>query len=294
MGEKKPLVSVLMPFYDSGSESNREYFAEAISAILAQTMRDFEIVMVASGEKEFAKGQSRRSKKIRLVLFDQKVIAGNSLPLSEKVYGIVTARNLSIENARGKYVAFADFDDVSVPRRLETQVKFLEAHPEVGAVGSTMRLIGKDGKDMGFRGVLENDCDIRRRMLQFNTVPQPTLLARRALIVKAGAYRLGEIPEDFDLWVRMAKLAKFHNLQTPLIKYRVHPGGGSSAYKSELFFGSMKVKIRAAKELGLRPGPEDVFVNACQFASLFFPNSVRRVVFEKIRSKFVIGSRRKK
>lgn len=281
-----------MPFYDNGSKSGRRCFKEALASMLSQSFKDYEILVVSSGEREFVDRLSKRSSKIRLRFFGQKVRAGHRLPLAEKLRGIITARNLCVRHARGRYVAFQDFDDISAPKRLEKQSRFLDAHPDIGAVGSCMDLIDAEGRTIGFRSSLEKDVEIRRHMLQFNPVPQPTIMARRALIVRAGGYRHGKIPEDFDLWVRMAAFTKFHNLQEPLVKYRVHSGGGASNYKLELFMGSLGVKERAAKTLGLAPTPNDAAVNALQFFSLFFPNFVRRIFFERIRSRVITGNKK--
>lgn len=289
MARKTPAVSVLMPFYDNGSRENRKNFSEALSSMLRQTFKDYEVVLVASGEKEFAKKQAARSRKIRLFFFEQRAIPGKSLPLKEKLYGIITARNLCLSHARGEYLAFADYDDISLPGRLKSQLEFLQSHRKIGAVGSSMIIIDAQGKEIGRRAAFETDEKIRSHMLQFNPVPQPTLMARAALVRKAGGYRQGEIPEDFDLWVRMAAITKFHNLQTPLVKYRIHSGGGASNYKLELYLGSLRVKRRAAATLGLKAGFKDVAVNIFQLISLFFPNFLRRIIFERIRSSVVIG-----
>ena len=278
-----------MPFYDNGTDENRRNFSIALESILRQEFRDFEVVVVVSGEKKFAREIARKSAKIRLFEFDQKVVSTRRLPLSEKLFGIITARNISLEKARGKYVAYADFDDVSEPGRLGKQVRFLKEHPEIGAVGTAMTMIDGQGNIIGVRSAPETDSGIRKKLLQFNPMPQPSLMAQASLVRKAGGYRKDGIPEDYDLWVRMAKLTKFHNLQEPLVRYRVHPGGGASNYKFELFFGALRVKRRAMRLLGLHVGPADVAVNLLQFASLFFPTTMRRVAFEKIRSKLVIG-----
>jgi len=288
---KHPSVSVLMPFYDDGSKRTRRLFSSALSSILAQTFQDFEIVVAASGEKGFAKKQAARSKKIHLFFFGQEMTGYGKIPLKEKVHGIVTARNLCLKHARGRLVAFADYDDISLPKRLEVEYGFLARHPEIGAVGSQMVLIDGEGTEVGMRGAFEDDADIRRRFVQFNTVPQPTLMARLAIVKKAGGFRLDGIPEDFDLWIRMAKLTKFHNLQQPLVKYRVHSGGGATIYKFPLYLGSLRVKMKAAKTLGLKIGVADVMVNVFQFVSLFFPEGMRRTVLEGIRSKVVIAGK---
>lgn len=290
MKKSNPLVSVLMPFYDNGTDDNRAKFSLAVESILGQDFVDFEIVIVASGEKEFARRLSKKSKKIRLYEFEQTVIPKRSIPLKEKLHGIITARNICLEKARGKYIAYADFDDLSMRSRLEKQTRFLNTHPKVGAVGSSMIMIDGEGKPLGIRSAPETDDKIRARFLQFNPMPQPSIMARKELVLRVGGYKTGEIPEDYDLWVRMAKITRFHNLQEPLVSYRIHPGGGASNYKFELFFGSLRVKFRAMRNLGLRPGVGDLFINLYQFASLFFPNSIRMIVLERVRSKIIIGA----
>lgn len=278
-----------MPFYDDGKERTRKLFLESMRSVEKQTFRDYEIVMVVSGEREFSEQVARKNRKVRLVYFSQKAIETGKRPLGEKVSGLVMARNLLLKNARGEFIAYVDCDDISLPPRLEKEYRFLKEHPEIGVVGSSTIMIDGQGKELGIRRAFETDEKIRGHMLQFNPVPQPTVMARLAIIRKAGGYRPGEIPEDYDLWVRVAKLTKFHNFKEPLVKYRVHEGGGVSIYKLPLYTGSLRVKWRAFRTLGLCPGPKDIAVNAFQFISLFFPNSLRRTLLEKIRGKVVVG-----
>ena len=283
MSRGAPLVSVLMPFYDDGMEDTRKYFSSAIKSLLAQTFQDFEIVVAVSGKEEFAEKIARRSRKIRLFIFQQKAISKNR-PASERVRGVVAARNLCLKHARGEYVAFADGDDISLPGRLKTQLRFLETHPDIGLVGSTLDIIDGDGKRIGYLGAFESDSEIRKNMLHFPCVFQPTVMTRLALVKKAGGYRAGELSEDYDLWVRMAPFVKFHNLQAPLIKYRMHRGGGPSRYKLEHFLSSMRIKFRAMKTLGLKPTPNDLAVNLLQFLSIFYPRGLGLGFFLKLRS----------
>ncbi|MEM2137547.1 MAG: glycosyltransferase [Candidatus Anstonellaceae archaeon] len=288
MPSKKPLVSVLMPFYDDGSAQVRRHFSEALSSVLSQTFKNFEAVVVVSGKTDFAKKLAKRSKKTRVFFFNQPPFEGKARPLSERLHGIVTARNVCVSKARGELLAFADYDDISLPGRLETQVKFLQSHRDIGAVGSSMILIDKGGAEVGLRSAFETDEEIRKHFLQFNPVPQPTVMVRKRLVEQAGCYREGEFSEDYDLWVRMAKITKFHNISSPLVKYRVHPGGGASRYRLQLYFSSLSVKWRAMGSLRMVPTPADFVVNMLQFISLFFPDSLRRTFLEKLRSKFVV------
>ncbi|MCY3864790.1 MAG: glycosyltransferase family 2 protein, partial [Chloroflexi bacterium] len=121
-----PLVSVVMPVY------NREIFvAEAIESILEQTFSDFEFVIVDDGSQdrspEIIRQYERRDDRIRFLAFKQNK-------------GKAAAKNFGIEAAQGQYIAGMDSDDVSLPQRLEKQVEFLRANPDIGVVGTRARL----------------------------------------------------------------------------------------------------------------------------------------------------------
>lgn len=283
---EKPLVSVLMPFYDDGNVEKRKYFDEALESVLSQTFRDFEVVLVVSGNADFAKKQAKKSKRIVLVYTGAE--GGYKAAVKGKIRGIAAARNLGIKHCTGRFVAFADADDISLPERLDTQLEYLLVHREIGAVGSNMILIDATSRKVGERNSYESDADIRRGFLQFNTIPQPSVMTYRRLIVEVGGYDERSFAEDFDVWVKMARLTHFHNLQVPLIKYRVHPTSGVSAMRLQVYLGSMKVKMKAVRMLGLLPGPKDIAVNLLQMASLFFPESLRRTALEQIRSKILM------
>ncbi len=288
MKNKKPCISVLMPFYDDGRKGTRKYFLEAVDSILGQTFKDFEIVLVVSGVRGFAERLAKKSRKIRFIYVDKK--GGYDSGLRSKVSGLAMARNIGVENSRGKYIAFADADDISAPGRLKAQLDFLESTPDVGVVGSNMELIGENGEHVENRLNYEKDEDIRRGFLQYNTMSQPTVMICRRLIEKAGGYN-EEIAEDYDLWVRIARFTRFHNIQSPLVKYRIHFGGGANRVRIPLYLGSLKIKFKALRTLGIMPGPKDMAVNALQFISLFFPEKLRRTVLERMRGKFVVGSK---
>jgi len=283
MSKNAPLVSILMPFYDDGMDDTRKYFSIAINSLLAQTLQDFEIVIAVSGKTDFAEKVAKRSSKIRSFAFQQKAISKNR-PASERTRGVVDARNMCLRHARGKYVAFADADDISLPERLKTQLYFLEKNPGIGLVGTTLDIIDANGKRIGYLGAFESDRAIRENMLHFPCVFQPTVMTLLALVKKAGGYRVGELSEDYDLWVRMAPFIKFHNLQKPLIKYRMHRGGGPSRYKLEHFLSSLRIKFRAMKTLGIKPSFNDLVVNLLQFLSIFYPRRLGLGFFLKLRS----------
>ena len=119
-----------MPVYNS-----ELYLAEAIESILAQTFTDFEFIIVDDGSNDgstaIIQEYERRDDRVRFLL-------------QERNLGVSLARNRGIDAARGQFIAFMDSDDVSLPTRLEQQLRYLQENPEVGAVGVRSRMMTHD------------------------------------------------------------------------------------------------------------------------------------------------------
>ena len=113
---KKPLVSVVMPVYNPG-----KYLVDAIDSILSQTFSNFEFIIVddASTDGSWKIIKSFAKKDSRIIAFKNKINLGVSL-----------TSNIAISQARGKYIARMDSDDVSTLDRLQKQVDFLKQHPD--------------------------------------------------------------------------------------------------------------------------------------------------------------------
>src|ERR1039458_3032292 len=114
-----PLVSVVMAV-----RNGMPYLTESIESILAQTMRDFEFIVINDGSTDETERYLGGLADSRLRIFSQ----ANA--------GVGASANRGIALARGRYVARMDADDVSLPTRLERQVQFLRENPEVALVGT--------------------------------------------------------------------------------------------------------------------------------------------------------------
>ncbi len=106
-----PRVSVLIP-----SWNREEYLGEAIESVLAQTYRDFEIVVVDDGSTDGTAELVGRYGGVRYIWQPHS--------------GISAARNRALEEARSELIAWLDSDDLYAPTKLEKQVAYLDAHPE--------------------------------------------------------------------------------------------------------------------------------------------------------------------
>jgi hypothetical protein len=137
-----------------------------------------------------------------------------------------------MREARGVYVARLDQDDVSLPRRLEKQVEFLEGHPEIALVGTWAQIIDAGGRDIGQRRFATASDELHETLLRFCALVHSSVMFRRAPVLAAGGYGTGPLGRhcrDYELWLRLSDTLRLANLPEVLVKYRVHPDQMSAA-----------------------------------------------------------------
>lgn len=137
--------------------------------------------------------------------------------------------SLGLHLARSPFVARMDADDVSHPERLAMQLAFMQAHKDVAVLGSAYFLIDPQGEVITNVEVPETDSEIRKSLRFSNPICHPSVMVRRDIVLKAGAYLGGRNAEDYDLWVRLAmdRRWRFANLPEPLLSYNVSPDGAA-------------------------------------------------------------------
>ncbi|HTR22500.1 MAG TPA: glycosyltransferase [Terriglobales bacterium] len=208
---KTPKVSVLM------SVCNGERFvAEAVESILNQSFCDFELIIVDDGSTDSSGAivESYLDKDSRLRVYHQ----GN--------LGLVESLNRGGSLARGKYIARMDADDVSIRDRLMRQVDFMEKYPAIAVVGGAVDIIDQNGKLLQTARNPVQDYEIKSALLR-GECPfwHPTVLMRADVFVSVGGYRNIVVgAEDHDLWLRIADHYQLGNLDSVVLKYRLHPG----------------------------------------------------------------------
>jgi glycosyltransferase involved in cell wall biosynthesis len=206
-----PTVSVILPV-----NRHHSYLQPAIESILEQSFTAFELLVVA--EVEFF---PKEDAILQLGQYDPRI---RVIPLTISP-GLALALNVGIMASRGKYIARMDSDDLSMPDRLEVQVRFLDSHPDIVAVGARVALIDGEGKsiDRDFP-FYETDAQIRRVLPIRNPMPHPVMTFRKSALVQAGSYRYSFLGEDWELFLRIVRnpAAKLHNLDQTLLQYRRH------------------------------------------------------------------------
>jgi glycosyltransferase involved in cell wall biosynthesis len=187
--------------------------ADSIASVLAQTYRQFELVVIDDASTDET----------------PRILAGVADPRlrvirAERNLGVVGARNLGFAACRGEYVAALDHDDISRPARLAEQVALLDREPKVVVVATEVELQA-DGRLSRSVHVADGSAPVMRWLL---LVDNP--LCWSSIMLRADAVRrLGqfvrpdyELADDFDLYHRLLPLGDIVRLPAPLTVYRWH------------------------------------------------------------------------
>lgn len=201
-----PQVSILMPVYNTAP-----YLREAMDSMLSQTFSDFELIVLNDCSPDNAE-------EILDTYNDPRIVRYRG----EKNVGLSNVLNIGIELTRGKYIARMDSDDISLPNRLQVQVDYLEAHPEIDLVSVGMQLFG-DNDEIWIRD--QDFEEMKIRALFRSPVLHASSVWRKESFEKQGLrFRQEMVPcEDYDLWTRaLVSGLKFANLSEVLYRYRIH------------------------------------------------------------------------
>lgn len=206
-----PKVSVVMNCFNC-----EKYLREAIDSVYAQTYLEWEIVFWdnASTDKS-AKIARSYDERLRYFRGNETVPLGN-------------ARNMAIEQARGKYIAFLDCDDFWLPMKLEKQVPILENLEEIDFVYSNYFRIIDNRQILALRGK-QPDGDVFGRFLYYYPVNMQTVMLRKSALHKLDTIfdvKLN-LSEEYDLFMRLLYESKAAYLDEPLAVYRIHPNMSS-------------------------------------------------------------------
>jgi glycosyltransferase involved in cell wall biosynthesis len=186
-----PLVSVVIPAFNTA-----RFIPATLNSVLSQSLRDFEILLVNDGSPD--------TPELELAL---KPYSARIRYIKQLNRGPSAARNAGIREARGKYIAFLDSDDLWFPEHLEKQVSTLERDPSLGLTYSNGIHIEDEMpisisfdrtpqiEPVTFESLLREDA----------TVSTSSTVALRQAVVDAGLFDEAlRRCEDFDLWLRMA------------------------------------------------------------------------------------------
>lgn len=210
-----PAVSVIVPAYNTAP-----FIADTLASVLAQTMADFEIVVVNDGspdtpelERELTPFRDR----IRYIVQDNR--------------GLSAARNTGIAAAAGRYIALLDSDDTWEPEYLQRQLEVLErdqldiVYANATTFGDPLRAgrrfmdVHPSTGDVTFESLVTQRCNV-----------MVSVLARREALVDAGLFDESlRSSEDFDMWLRvLLNGGRIGYQREPLVGSRLRKGSLSA------------------------------------------------------------------
>jgi glycosyltransferase involved in cell wall biosynthesis len=226
-------ISVLMPVRNAVTSVPR-----AVASIRAQTCEDWEMLVVDDGSTD---GTLECLREIARV--DPRI---RVLPCPPR--GIAAALNTALAAAQGNFIARMDADDECRPERLAEQVAYLRspAHRDIGLVSCLVEFGGDPVGGEGYarhvtwiNSLVTPDAMALNRFVE-SPVAHPSVMFRREVAEKWGAYREGDFPEDYELWLRwMDAGVRFGKVSRVLLRWNDRPdrlSRSETRYDPEAFF----------------------------------------------------------
>jgi glycosyltransferase involved in cell wall biosynthesis len=231
----RPIVSVIIPV-----RNGKDYLPEAVESVLSQSFTDFELLIVNDGSTDDDYGRYERlDPRIRVIH-----LSGN---------GVSRARNTGMSQARGRFFAFLDADDIWFPGKLKAQVNYLNKHAEVGVVfGGFFKWHADALGNFPPSETLAQDCEqlsepepersgwLYTRLLNGMLVGMNTAIIRREVYEAIGGFdesmRQGE---DYDFWLKASRVAEMHALNGTMALYRIHAASAMHRLSAENHLGNL-------------------------------------------------------
>jgi glycosyltransferase involved in cell wall biosynthesis len=212
-----PTVSIVIPTYNRA-----QYLVESIQSVSEQTFHDYEIIVVDDGSTDDTKAVLQKENVYKNIIY----IYRDNCGLKSAV------RNIGIQAAKGKYIAFLDSDDKWLPSKLEKQVAILERDSNCAMVCANAYILRDDvpTKELYVQSETLVSGNVFFKLLHNNFIINSSVLIRKSIVQKLGGLdedRIIKSSEDYDLWLRVARLYAITSISEPLTLYRIHEGNYS-------------------------------------------------------------------
>ena len=196
-----------MPLYNG-----ERFVVSAIESVLAQTYKNFELIIVNDGSTDNSRAKVSPYLKLPFVQY-----------IEQDNRGVAAARNAAIGKATGELIAFLDQDDLWLPRKLESQVDFMRTHPAVPIVHADVKWIDAHGQrvELAWENNVSGLC--LDQLFQLNRIAVVSVMVRNECLCEVGLFdeSLSGV-DDYDLWLRIARRFPIGRLDETVACYRFH------------------------------------------------------------------------
>ena len=214
LGVNEPMVTVFIPCYNA-----ERFISETIDSILNQTYQDFELLIIDDGStdnsREILSNYAQKDERIR-ILYNN----GNK--------GVAYTRNRGIKEARGRYLATMDADDIATPFRLEKEVQYLNEHKWIGAVSGCLYMIDEKGKKLRRSPLVFYEAqEVKARTFFENVVVNSASMYRLDIVRKNNIKYKDNYHgvEDYMFWCMLLNYTKIVVLNEYFVFYRIVNSG---------------------------------------------------------------------
>ena len=217
MDEKN--VSIILPTYNRAHSIRK-----SMESILRQTYPHWELLVIDDGSTDHTE------EIVAEIAASDARVHYYRQPRNQ---GVAAARNEGIRQARYAYIAFQDSDDIWKEDKLEKQMQVFGERPQVGMVYCAYEGVRQDGVTVRVPDssvASENlQGNLYRQLLQRNVIGGPTAVIRKECVEQVGAFDEAlTCLEDWELFLRIAKLYEIGYVKEPLLNADIHEGGVSS------------------------------------------------------------------
>lgn len=239
-----PVVTILLPAYNA-----EQYIREAIQSILEQSFSDFELLVINDGSEDNTASilQSFRDKRIRILHHHRN-------------YGLIHSLNEGLTEARGKYIARMDADDVSISMRIAKQVAVMQKYKNVDICFSYTQ---SHQRFQIYRHSPLSSDEIKIKLIFDNIIAHPTVMFRKRFLTEHElSYRPEYLhAEDYGLWMESIFLTDFYLIPVPLLYYREHKAQISKQHTQQQRNTVNKIHRHFFQKISLNPSHEELLLH---------------------------------
>jgi glycosyltransferase involved in cell wall biosynthesis len=227
----QPSISVICATRNGGA-----FITRAIESVLCQTILPQEIIIVDDASTDTTSQVIER-------LVESHPQANIQVITNKENVGPGKARHQAILASKGQYIALIDDDDWWISfDKLRVQTSFLQTNPEYCLVGCTdTHLMKEDGSELGIYSNPLSDAEIRNVILRKNCFTTSSVLFKKETYVTAGGFKPLYLAEDYDMWLRMGKIAKFANISGADTAYTVRTGSISKRRQKDMYTSILSI-----------------------------------------------------
>jgi glycosyltransferase involved in cell wall biosynthesis len=261
-------LAVLMAVYN-----NADTLKASIDSILNQTIKDFQFVIVNDASTD-----ESQNKLVQYQKLDPRI----TLIQNKHQLGLTKSLNKGLKIIKAKYIARMDADDLSLPKRLKTQLNYLESHPKIALLGTAAYLINQNGQQLKLKTHPIDHLHIKKVALKYCPFIHPTWMIRRSTLLEIGPYNeTFPFSQDYELALRLMVHHQTANLPEPLLKYRVNSSQAISLknLKTQEKL-ALKARFQALTQLGYPITKSWQLIKP--LLSYLVPASLKRKIYKKL------------